>query len=209
MQSSTGSLPRAGSGTGDRRRLVVPHDRGSGGSSPTSNSTVSPCGTCSRATLTASWGLRSLATSAAMPRQWLRFAEQRGWCRPRMEAAVKRSPRAPPRRPAPWPQLGQQSAGCSLPPGATLREQCGTGRSCFCCRSTAWGQARSADSDSTISTAPGTESASSAPRAATWNPPHCTPRSAKPSHATPACSMRCAAQDASSLPTEAAPPASA
>lgn len=35
------------------------------------------------------WGRRSLCTSATMLRQWLQYAEERGWCRPGMSAAVE------------------------------------------------------------------------------------------------------------------------
>ena len=35
------------------------------------------------------WGRRSLCTSATMLRQWLHYAEERGWCRPGLWAAVE------------------------------------------------------------------------------------------------------------------------
>ena len=35
------------------------------------------------------WGRRSLGSSAKMLRQWLQYAGQRGWCRPRLEDAVE------------------------------------------------------------------------------------------------------------------------
>ena len=72
------------------------------------------------------WGRRSLGTSAKMLRQWLQYAGQRGWCRPRLEEAVE-IPRVYRHEDLPfgpsWDTVGRMLAATKGDAPAAVRDQ--------------------------------------------------------------------------------------
>ena len=125
----------------------------------------------------------TIRTHADALRAFFRFAEDRGWNRPGVAAAIV-APRVYRDAALPVGPSGESSGSCSRRPRVTVRRTCATGHSCSRFRRTACASGKCAPCSSTTSTGRRRRYAFAAPRRGASTFFRCRAASERPLHAT-------------------------